>query len=246
MDWWEETEARIHRTPSAASAGLNLWQRLGQAGIDPDAAFLPAYDLAGLQMLCADLVKLVEGLLESGDGDRPAFRRHGLALLRWAHQAEEWTRTTAPTLNRLLDGLDLEQEDLAAREEAADASLVAEERPPEEQAKLDGRYRHWHLLYEQLDLKLSSMGLEERTRRGLARTLARVYEECVVTFRLLAELAREQRPRYGATARLLLQVNTTWHFDLGPYVLGAGQALSDGRGSLGLATWLLLALREAD
>lgn len=245
MHWWEETESRIHRTTTAASGAQVLWQRLCLAGLDPDLSYLPAYDLAALQALCADLVKLVEGLLEAADGDRAAWRRHALVLLRWARSAEAWTQATAPALNRLLDSLDLEQSELDAREEAAEEATAGADALPAEQAKLDGRYRHWHLLYERLDLKLSTMGLDERTGRALARTLARLYEECLVTFRLLAGLGRAQAPRHRATARLLLQINTTWHFDLGPYHLGSGHFRSDGAGSLGLQTWLLLMAQNA-
>ncbi|MBP2016759.1 hypothetical protein J2Z79_000132 [Symbiobacterium terraclitae] len=246
MHWWEETAARIHRTATAANGAQNLWQRLCQAGLDPDLSYLPAYDLAALQALCADLVKLVDGLLEAADGDRAAWRRHALVLLRWSRRAEGWAQATAPAMNRLLDSLDLEPSELAEREEAAEALQAGHDPLPAEQAKLDGRYRHWHLLYERLDLKLSSMGIEEQTGRALARTLARLYEECLVTFRLLAGLGREASPRYGATVRLLLQINTSWHFDLGPYVLGPGQARPDGVSAIGLPSWLLLALREAD
>jgi|GEM_PF-1858182 len=242
MHWWEETEARIHRTPSAVTGAQSLWQRLCQAGLDPELSFLPAYDLAALQSLCADLVKLVEGLLEAADGDRAAWRRHALVLLRWAKSAEAWTQATAPTFNRLLDSLDLDPSELADREEAAEVQPGEADLLPAEQAKLEGRYRHWHLLYERLDLKLATMGLEERTGRALARTLARLYEECLVTFRVLAGLGREQAPRYRPTVRLLLQINTTWHFDLGPYVLGPGQARADGVSTIGLPTWLLLSL----
>lgn len=245
MHWWDETEARIHRTPSAAELGLGLWQRLVQAGLDPDAAFLTAYDLAALQLLCADLVKLVDSLLQVADGDRLAWRRHALALLRWTHTAESWTRETAAATNRLLDSLDLDPSTLAAREEAGEDE-PAGELSPEEEAKLEGRYRHWHLLYERLDLKLDSMGLEPAIRRGMARTLARLYEESVVTFRLLSGLSRDTQPRFGRVAKLLLQINTAWHFDLGPYVLGSGQARPDGGGTVGLATWLLLAARDPD
>jgi len=245
LHWWEETEARIHRTTSAATLGQTLWQRLVQAGLEPGAAYLTAYDLAALQLLCADLVKLVDSLLEVADGDRAAWRRHALALLRWTRGAESWTRETAAATNRLLDSLDLEPSELAAREGPA-VEEPAWARSPGEQAKRDGRYRHWHLLYERLDLKLSTMGLEEPVQRGVARALARLYEESVVTFRLLSGLSRDERPRYGQVARLLLQINTTWHFDLGPYVLGSGQVRPDGGGTVGLATWLVLASREPD
>lgn len=239
MHWWEETEARVNRTKSAAAVAQTLWQRLQAAGIEAGAGLLAAYDLARLQELCSDLVRLVDGLLLIADGDRAALRRHGLVLARWAQAAEAWCQTTAPAFNQLLNGLDLDQERLSEREEVEPASGETAG-PPEEQAKLDGRYRHWHLLYERLDLKLASMGLGESVQRGLARLLARLYEECLVTFRLLSGLEKEANPRFRATANLLLQINTTWHFDLGPYHLGAGHFRSEGAGSVGLQTWLLL------
>lgn len=240
MNWWEETEARAHRTRTPAALAMTLWQRLTAAGVDPDLAFAPSYDLAQLHDTCADLVKLVDGLLLAADGDKSAMRRHGLALMRWAKNAAFWTQSTAAAYNQLMDSLDLEADELAAREEQGEEGMAG---TPEEQAKLDGRYRNWHLLYERLDLKLDSVGVEERVRRGLARTLARLYEECLVTIRLLAGLEKEPNPRFRATARLLLQINTTWHFDLGPYLLGSGEMRAKSGGSPGLQTWLLLAFQ---
>jgi len=241
MNWWEETEARAHRARTPAALAQTLWQRFQAAAIDPDLAFLPAYDLAQLHDLCADFIKLVDGLLTVRDGDLAAIRRQGLALVRWARNAAFWTQATAPAYNQLMDGLDLEVGELAAREEVA--GEVAEALP-EEQAKLDGRYRNWHLLFERLDLKLASAGVEERTQRGLARALARVYEECLVTIRLIGSIEKEANPRFRPMARLLLQINTTWHFDLGPYHLGHGEVRAKSGGVPGLQTWLLLAFQS--
>lgn len=241
MNWWEETEARAHRAKTPAALAQTLWQRLQAAGIDPDLAFLPAYDLAQLHDLSADLIKLVQGLLEATDGDRATIRRQGLALARWARQAAFWTQSTAAAYNQLMDGLDLDAGELASREEVAEVASTAQ---PEEQAKLDGRYRHWHLLYERVDLKLASIGAEESVQRSLARALARVYEECLVTLRLISALERDANPRFRSTARLLLQINTSWHFDLGPYHLGHGELRARSRGTPGLQTWLLLAFQN--
>lgn len=238
MHWWEETEARIHRSKHAATRAETLWQRLQAAGIDPDLGFLPAYDLARLSELCADLVRLVDGLLLVADGDQKGLQRQGIALLRWAELAAHWTRSTAPAYNQLLNGLDLDASELAQREEITAGEEGA---LPEEQAKLDGRYRHWHLLYERLDMKLASIPMEESVHRGLARVLARLYEESLVTYRLLHGLEKETHPRFRGTARLLLQLNTTWHYDLGPYHLTQGELRPKGGGSIGLQTWLLLA-----
>lgn len=241
MNWWEETEARAHRARTPASLALTLWQRLQAAGIDPDFAYVPAYDLAHLYDLAADLIKLVDGLLLAADGDKAATRRQGLALMRWARLAAFWAQSTAPAYNQLMDSLDLEAETLAAREEQAEEEAAAR---PAEQAKLDGRYRNWHLLYERLDLKLDSVAIAEATRRGLARSLARLYEECLVTIRLVGGLEKEANPRFRATARLLLQLNTTWHFDLGPYHLGQGEMRAKSGGTPGLQSWLLLAFQS--
>lgn len=240
MNWWEENEARAHRAKTPAAMAETLWQRLQAAGIGPDLAFIPSYDLAQLHDLCADLIKLVDGLLLAADGDKAAIRRRGLALMRWAKNAAFWAQSTAPAYNQLIDGLDLEADVLAVREEQAEEVGAAK---PEEQAKLDGRYRNWHLLYERLDLKLASIGVEASVQRGLARSLARIYEECLVTIRLITGLERETNPRFRPTARLLLQMNTTWHFDLGPYHLGPGEMRARSGGSPGLQTWLLLAFQ---
>lgn len=240
MNWWEETEARAHRARTPAALAQTLWQRLQAAGMDPDLAFTPSYDLAQLHDSCADLIKLVEGLLLAADGDKPAIRRQGLALMRWARNAHFWTQSTAAAYNQLMDSLDLESDQLAAREEWVEEQGAGK---PEEQAKLDGRYRNWHLLYERLDLKLASVGVDERTHRGLSRALARLYEECLITIRLITGLEKESTPRFRATARLLLQINTTWHFDLGPYHLGAGEMRAKSGGSPGLQTLILLAFQ---
>lgn len=241
MNWWEETEARAHRVRTPAAMAETLWQRLQTAGIDPDLAFIPSYDMAQLHDLCADLIKLVDGLLLAADGDKAAIRRQGLALMRWAKNTSFWAQSTATVYNQLMDGLDLEADALAAREEWVEEGLSAQ---PAEQAKMDGRYRNWHLLFERLDLKLASAGVDPSIQRGLARSLARIYEECLVTIRLITGLEKETSPRFRATARLLLQINTTWHFDLGPYHLGTGEMRPRSGGAPGLQTWLLLAFQS--
>jgi hypothetical protein len=238
MTWWEEAEARAHRGRTPADLAQVLQQRFQAAGIDPDLACVPAYDLARLSDLAADLIKLVESVLLASDGDRAVLRRHGLALAQWARYAHQWTKVSAPLFNQLMDGLDLEPETLAGREEVEPG---AEGANPEEAPKLQGRYQHWHLLYERLDLKLAALGLEEPVHRGLARSLARIYEQCLITIRVITGLEKEANPRFRAIARLLLELNTAWHFDLGPYHLGHGELRARGGGTPGLQSWLLLA-----
>ncbi|HYF92207.1 MAG TPA: hypothetical protein VD969_08160 [Symbiobacteriaceae bacterium] len=238
MHWWEEAEARAHRAKTAAAMGQTLLQRLQAAAIDPDLAFAPAYDLGRLFELCADLVQLIESVLETADGDRDRLRRHGLVLLRWARYAHSWTMASAAGFNHLIDGLQLEADDLADRERV---SQEADGRPPEEEPKVEGRYQRWHLLYERLDLKLTACGVEEALSHGLARSLARVYEQCLLTIRHISGLEKETRPRFRAAARLLLDINTVWHFDLGPYHLSQGELRPHGPSPRSLQTWLLLA-----
>lgn len=238
MHWWEETEARVHRTRTAAGLATTLRQRLQAAGLDEDLAFGPAYDLAMLHDLAADYIKLTESLLESADGDRAAQRRHAMALTRWARSASAWVQISAPGFNQLIDSLELEPERLAGREALPEEAASG---APEEQPKVDGRYQFWHLLYERLDLKLESAGVEEKVRRPLARTLARIYEQCLLTFRQITGLEKESSPRFGVVSRLLLDINTAWHFDLGPYHLGHGELRARGMTAPGLQTLLLLA-----
>lgn len=238
MHWWDEAEARAHRARTPAAMAQTLQQRLQSAGVDSDLAFVPAYDLAQLYDLCADLVKLVESLLVSSDGDRPAIRRHGLALARWARYAAGWVQASAPAFNQLIDSLDLDAQQLADREMPPEPEANG---LPEEQPKVEGRYQRWHLLYERLDLKLASIDIDERTRRGLARSVSRIYEQALLTIRGVGGLEKETTPRFRPTARLLLEVNTVWHFDLGPYHLGHGELRTRGQMPPGVQTWLLLA-----
>lgn len=239
MSWWEETEARARRSRGPALLSLTLQQRMLTAGLDPDLTALPAFDLAHLNSLCSDLVLLVDGLLILQDGDVPALRRQAYLLQRWAELTHRWTVTTAPALNRLLDSLDLEPDLLAGRSdltgEPAEAGL------PQEEGKREGRYRHWHLLYERLDLKFSAAAIPEPTGRGLARNLSRLYEESLILIRSLWTLERQSQPRFRQTARLLLEVNTTWHFDLGPHHLGLDSLVPSQTGPQGFQTWLFLA-----
>lgn len=239
VNWWEEAEARAHRAKSPAALAQTLWQRMQTAGLDPDLAMGPSYDLAHLYDLCADFVKLAESVLLTADGDQAGLRRQGQVLGAWARYAHHWTQASAASFNQLMDSLDLDADVLAQREAAAPAGAAGD--LPEEQIKLEGRYQHWHLLYERLDLKFASAGMEEKIHRGLARSMARIYEQCLITGRILSGLEKETNPRFRNTARLLLEINTTWHFDLGPYHLGHGSLRAKAQTLPGLQTWLLLA-----
>lgn len=238
LHWWEEAEARAHRARTAASLAQSLLQRMQAAGVAVDLAFGPAYDLGRLQDLSLEFVQLIESLLEVADGDRDGLRRHGLVLLRWVRYAHSWTTASAAGFNQLIDGLQLDVGDLAEREQVPDAEESAR---PEEQPKVEGRYQRWHLLYERLDLKLAACGVEEQVSHGLARSLARVYEQCLLTTRRIGGLEKEANPRFRAVARLLLDINTAWHFDLGPYHLGQGELRPRGSAPRSLQMWLLLA-----
>lgn len=219
MNWWEETESRARRSRGGAALALVLQNRLLSAGMDPELAALPAFDLARLHGYCCDLVLLVDGLLVAEDGDLASVRRQALLLSRWAGEAAGWSESSASAFNALMDRLEIDPQRLQEREEGA-----ASEPPPrpEESAKLEGRYRHYHLLFERLDLKLAACGLEEQIHRSLARSLARLYEEALITIRLVTGVEREAQPRLSHLARTLLELNTTWHFDLGPNHLAVG------------------------
>ncbi|HWI60549.1 MAG TPA: hypothetical protein VNT75_01785 [Symbiobacteriaceae bacterium] len=238
MHWWEEAEARAHRAKSAAALGQTLFQRLTAAGADADLAFGPAYDLGRLYDLCTDFVQLTESILETADGDRERLRRHGLVLLRWTRYAHGWTTASVAGYNQLMDGLQLDADELADRE-AGPADDGGGR--PEEEPKVEGRYQRWHLLYERLDLKMTACGVDAQVSAGLARSLARVYEQCLLTIRRLSQLERDSQPRFRAAARLLLDINTAWHFDLGPYHLSQGELRARGTAPRSLQTWLLLA-----
>ncbi|HEY3368285.1 MAG TPA: hypothetical protein VGK74_24800 [Symbiobacteriaceae bacterium] len=240
MNWWQDAEAQALRVKTPAAMAQTLQQRLKAAGIDEGLAFTPAYDLAQLYSLCADLVKLVDSALAAADGDTAQLRRYALLLARWADYACTWTKDSFDPFNQLMDSLELEPDALAAREAVEPAVGGA---PPEEEPKLGGRYQNWHLLYERLDLKLASAGVEERIHRGLARSLARIYEHCLLTLRLVGALTIEPNPRFRNAARLLLEINTTWHFDLGPYHLGHGRLSARNPVTPGLKAWLFAMLQ---
>ncbi|HLO04720.1 MAG TPA: hypothetical protein VK191_16565 [Symbiobacteriaceae bacterium] len=237
MGWWDETETRALRAPSPQALGQLYLQRMEAAGIAPGKAMLPCYDLALLTSLCLDYIKLVDGLLTVADGDRDGLRRWGALIARWGESALHWAERSGPVLNELLAALEFSPTELAERESVEPLEAGA----PDEQMKADGRFRPFHFLYERLDLKLSSIEAPERVARGLARILARLYDEAVWTLAELYRLEKEGRPRHRAVGRLLLDLNTTWHFDLAVFVLPHGRLREGAPSAPGLPTWLFLA-----
>jgi hypothetical protein len=237
MGWWDETETRALRAPSPQALGQLYVQRFEAAGIAPGKAMLPCYDLGLLTQLCLDYIKLVDGLLTVADGDRDGLRRWAALIGRWAEGALAWTERSVPGFNELLTGMEISATELAEREGVEPLEAGA----PDEQMKADGRFRPFHFLYERLDLKLASVEIPERVHRGLARLLARLYDEAIWTLAELYRLEKEGRPRYRAVARLMLDLNTTWHFDLGVFVLPPGKLRGTGPSTPGLPTWLFLA-----
>lgn len=241
MSWWSDAEAQAHRARTPAAQAQALYQRLVAAGIDQELAFAPAYDLAHLYSLCGDFVKIVDSLLAVADGDGLALKRHARLLLRWAEYAHGWTEASSDPFNQLMDGLELDPEQLALREEVVPE---AGEEAPEAEPKVGGRYRDWHLLYERLDLKLATAAADEQAHRGLARSLARIFEHALLTLRVIGMLEKGPNPRFRPVARLLLEINTTWHFDLGPYHLAHGRVSARGPLTPGLSHWLMILLQQ--
>jgi hypothetical protein len=237
MGWWDETETRALRAPSPQALGHLFLQRLESAGIAPGKAMLACYDLALLQSLCLDYIKLVDGLLTVADGDREGMRRWAALIARWGESALTWAERSGPVMGDLLTGLELSPKELVERESVEPLDHGA----PDEQMKADGRFRPFHFLYERLDLKLLSIQAPERVARGLARVLARLYDEAIWTLAELHRLEKEGRPRYRPVTRLLLDLNTTWHFDLAAFVLPHGRLREGAPSTPGLPTWLFLA-----
>lgn len=237
MNWWQETEGRAHRTRTPGDMAHLLWQRFCDAQIDPDLSFIPAHQIAVLAQACAEFIKLTESILMVQDGDRGAIHRALSATDQWAAQMQFWVERSEKPFARLLDSLNLDAELLASRDEASDP---IEAGAPQEQAKVDGRYRNWHLLYERLDLKLASTGAEAKVARTLARELAEVYEECLAALRDISRFEKSSHARFRQAARLVLDLNTGFHFHLGPHHLGYGPVDPKGGAVPALRTWLLL------
>jgi hypothetical protein len=238
VNWWQETEARIHRMKTASDLALLLQQRFGAAGLDPDRTWLPAHQIAALIGSCSELVKLVDSLLLTGPDDTPALRRSLAAIDLWARQMEWLVAGSEKPLAKLLDSLEPDTPPPPAYQQIRPGGDL----PPEEQAKADGRYRNWHLLYERLDLKLAAPDVDAAVSRHLARELAEIYEEALVAVREVGRLEKEVKPGYRSVSRLLLDLHTAFHFHLGPHHLGHGAPDPARATPPAVRTWLLLYL----
>lgn len=235
MHWWDETEGRALRTRSGAALALALWRRLQAAGCDAEAALLPAHGLAGLYGAGCDLVQVVDSLLVAPAG---GVRLHLLELAAWCRRAAFVIGESERPFLLLLDSLRPDPEDLARRVAAEPGAGGA----PAEQPKLEGRYQRRHLLYERLDLKLEAEGLPAPARQPLCRDLATVYEEFLVALRSIHRLQGEDRLRHGELVGLLVDLNATFHFTLGPRHLAPARAEPGSAPGLGLPGWIALAL----
>lgn len=235
MHWWDETEGRALRARGTAQLALVLWRRLQDAGCSPELALLPAHGLAALHGAGSDLVQVVESLLVAPQG---ALRLYLLELAMWCRRAAFAVTESERPFLLLLDSLKLDPADLDRRSELPPGAAAA----PAEQPKLEGRYQRRHLLYERLDLKLEAGGIPAPARQPLCRDLATVYEEFLVLLRVIHRLQGEDRVRFGELVRLLVDLNATFHFTVGPRYLQPLRVEAGAQPGLGLPGWIALAL----
>ncbi|BDG59985.1 hypothetical protein [Caldinitratiruptor microaerophilus] len=239
MHWWDEAEHRALRQRGQATLALGIWRRLREAGFDAHLSLLPAHGLARLYLAACDLVQVTESLLVAPAGE---LSLHLYELADWcraAWAAVDWSER--PFLV-LLDSLRLDPDDWPPAA-AAGAGAVTPAPPPEEAPKLEGRYERRHLLYERLDLRMEAEGLPAEVRRPLARDLATVYEEFLVTLWQVHDLlSAGERARRRAWERLLVDVNATFHFHVGPRYLRPGPPDPGAPGGFPLPGWVALAL----
>lgn len=235
MHWWDETESRALRARGSAQLALTLWRRLQDAGAAAELALLPAHGLAQLHAAGCDLVQIVDSLLVAPRG---AGRLHLMELAAWCRRAAFAVAESERPFLLLLDSLKLDPDDLRFREPGTEGPVGA----PEEQPKLEGRYQRRHLLYERLDLKLEAEGIPPGVRQPLCRDLATVYEEFLVAVRGIHRLQGEGRVRFGELVRLLVDLNATFHFTVGPRYLAPARAEAGAPPGLGLPGWIALAL----
>lgn len=240
MSWWDETQSRLLRSKSPMELAQTLLQRLEGVHLGGEGALAPALHLATVVYAAADLVKLTEGVLEAADADRAALRRQAVLLLAWAQAAQRTVEEATPPLAALLGHLDP-----ADRQEAF-VAFSTDRNPgsPAEQGKVDGRYRRWHLLFEQLDLKFASCGVAPSLARGLARALAELFDTLLGFADSVHLLTATAKPRRFEAARFLVDAHAAVSLSVGPRYLGMAANQAGVPAGLGLPAWLLLFLVE--
>lgn len=246
MTAWEEAEARALRTRGPGALTLTIWQRLRSADIDPTLSLLPARGLAQLHFAGVDLVHLVDALLVAPSG---GYALHLAELYSWCRGAHFWVEESARPFLLLLDRLQAAQPAAPAGPPPAEAVTAgppepADPAPPEAQAKLDGRYRQWHLLYERLDLKAEAEGLPPDVRRPLCSMLAETYEEFLLFGHQLHALVQAPRASWSRWTQFLAAVNATFHYHLGPRRLAVGRIDAGLPPAVGLPARILAALAQ--
>lgn len=241
LHWWEEAEHRAVRQRGEATLALGIWRRLREAGFDARLSLLPAHGLARLYLAACDLVQVTDSLLVAPAGELSLHLYELADWCRGAWAAVEWSER--PFL-LLLDSLRPDPEDWPAAAAAGTGAEATGPAPaPEEAPKLEGRYERRHLLYERLDLRMEAEGLLAEVRRPLARDLATVYEEFLVTlWQVHGLLSAGERTRRRAWERLLVDVNATFHFHVGPRYLRPGPPEPGTPGSFPLPGWIALVL----
>lgn len=243
MSRWDEIEAKIHRTRSAADLAEMLRQRLIDAGCPAGPSMLTALLLAQAYFQSLDLVKAIDALLTEADGDRPSVGARLLQIREIAAGLRHFALRLESPLTAFIEviGEADRLEEIADREFGETGLALS----PEEAAKIDGRYRDWHLLFERLDLKLASVGAGDRLRRGLARDISEIYEELISVVRITDDLASGRAPSIGRIARNLTEINAALHFHLLPNHLGEFISVpGEVRVSPALLTWIVLFFDE--
>lgn len=234
--FWADTEARALRLRGPAQIALTAWQRMKEAGLDPELCLLPAHAVGRVQIAAADLVQIVDSLLAAPRG---TARLHLIELLGWSRELGFTLEQSARPFMLLIDSLQLDPALPGPRGEAAVAAVPP---GPEEQAKADGRFRGWHLLYERLDLTMEAEGLPADLRRPLCRDLAEVYEELLVTLRDSHLLLAETPARWRAWADFLSDFDATYHYHVGPRRAGVAWVQPNRPAEWGLQGRLIAAL----
>ena len=244
MSRWGEIEARIHRTRSAADLTETIRRRLVDARCPAGPALLTATLLAQCYFQSVDLVKIIDALLMEAEGDRSSVGVRLLQIREVASGLRHFARRLELPLVALLEAIG--EADRLGEVDVLESVGVGSASSPEEAAKLDGRYRDWHLLFERLDMKLASAGAGDRLRRGLARDISEIYEELISVVRSTDDLASGRAASIGRIARCLTEINAALHFHLLPNHLGESMNVpGEARALPALLTWIILFFDES-